>query len=82
MLLCLISSFLYDLLTYFIIYLTKYLFLRTGCEDREYNFAEVFLFFFCGKKFVIWGQNKFLQIRLKIKGQPGLLFWIFWQVLE
>jgi len=57
-------------------------FLRTGCEDREYNFAEVFNLFFCGKKFVIWGQNIISQIRFKKKEHPGLLFFIFWQVLE
>jgi len=43
----------------------------------------VFLGVFCGKKFVIWGQNIFFQIRLKKQmGHPGLLFLIFWQVLE
>jgi len=41
------------------------------------------IFFFCGKKFVLWGQNIFFQIRLKKQmGHPGLLFLIFWQVLE
>jgi len=51
-------------------------FLRTGCEDREYSFAEGFVCFFssffCGKKFVIWGKNIFSQIRLKKQmGHPG-----------
>jgi len=60
-------------------------FLQTGCLDREYRFAEVFLFFllfffffFCQKKFVIWGQNIFFQIRLKKQMRHlGLLFWYF-----
>jgi len=67
-------------------------FLRTGCEDREYSFAEVFLiflifliFFFLSsfaEKSLLSGVKIFFRDYSKKKGHPGLLFLIFWQVLE
>jgi len=72
-----------------VIFYIQAMFLRTGCEDREYRFAEVFFvfcffsFFFCGRKFGIWGQNIFIQIRLKKQmDNLPLIFLIFSQVLE
>jgi len=54
---------------------------KTGSIALQKFFGFVFdffSFFFGPKKFVIWGQNIFFQIRLKKQmGHHGLLFLIF-----
>jgi len=63
-------------------------FLRTGCQDREYSFAEVFFFsffffFFLTKKFVFYAGFFFSNLRLKnLMGHDVLNFPIFLQVIE
>jgi len=71
---------------------SRYLFhfLRTGSQDREYSFAEVFCFFsfFCFfffpiKKFALYAGFFFSTIHLKnLMGHDVLNFSIFVQVFE
>jgi len=61
----------------------SHLFLRTGCQDREYRFAEVFFCFcfFLTKTFIFLARY-FLKICLKNLMGHVLNFPIFLQVFE
>jgi len=63
------------------------MFLRTGCQAREYSFSEVFFFFFLfflsDNKVYFLAQRFFFNIRLKnLMGHTVLNFLIFLQVFE
>jgi len=52
-------------------------FLRTGCQDREYTFAEVFCFDFLYKK-KCWGRNlRSPDSNKNLMGQASLLILYF-----
>jgi len=58
-------------------------FLRTGCQDREYSFADVFLVFWVFFAIFFFFARLFLKIRLKnLTGHDVLDFPVFLHLFE